>query len=210
MSKKQGLLAGILAGPVFVLAFLIQGALRAGYDPMRHPVSSLSLGDPGWMQVLNFLVTGALLIIFATGLWATPVRLRWIAVLVAVVGIGLIGAGTFPTDPIGAYPPGTPSVIPLTSAGIAHNGFSALFFLGLPIACLIAAAIFLRQRRWGAMAYSLLTVPVFFIAFGMAGAGFRQYPGWADFGGLMQRISLVTGFAWLGWLAWDQRRRAVD
>ena len=60
------------------------------------------------------------------------------------------------------------------------------------------------------MAYSLLTVPVFLIAFGMAGAGFRQYPGWADYGGLMQRISLVTGFAWLGWLAWDQRRRAAD
>ena len=206
MTPRTRLFAGILAGPIFVTAFLIEGAFRAGYDPMRHPVSSLSLGEFGWTQVVNFLLTGALLIVFATGLRDKPAQRREIAVLVFFMGIGLIGAGIFPTDPIGGYPPGTPPELAYTPTGIAHDAFSALFFLGLPVACLIAAAIFLRQKRWGAMAYSLLTVPIFLLTFGLAGAGFQQYPHWVPHAGLMQRISIVTGFAWLGWLAWDQRR----
>lgn len=44
---KVSLICGIAAGPLFVLSFLVQGATRADYDPMRHPVSSLALGDHG-------------------------------------------------------------------------------------------------------------------------------------------------------------------
>jgi hypothetical protein len=36
--------------------------LRPDYDPMRHPVSLLSLGDAGWVQVAIFIVTGTLLL----------------------------------------------------------------------------------------------------------------------------------------------------
>lgn len=32
-------LCGAVGGPLFVIAFLIQGTVRPGYDPMRHPVS---------------------------------------------------------------------------------------------------------------------------------------------------------------------------
>jgi hypothetical protein len=29
------------------VVFLVEGATRVGYDPLRHPVSSLTLGDHG-------------------------------------------------------------------------------------------------------------------------------------------------------------------
>jgi Protein of unknown function (DUF998) len=35
---------GVVAGPLFVLVFLIEGAMTPDYDPLRHPVSSLALG----------------------------------------------------------------------------------------------------------------------------------------------------------------------
>ena len=47
--------AGIVGPVLFVAAFLVEGAIRAGYDPMRLQVSYLSLGDRGWIQVASFL-----------------------------------------------------------------------------------------------------------------------------------------------------------
>lgn len=59
---------GMAAGPVFVTAFLLEGAVRDGYRPLRHPVSSLALGPRGWIQAANFAVTGTLLLAGAAGL----------------------------------------------------------------------------------------------------------------------------------------------
>ena len=76
-----------------MISFLVQGALRPGYDPLRHPVSALALGGgPAWVQTLTFIVTGLLVLAYAIGLRragcgaATPI-------LIGLVGIGLFGAG---------------------------------------------------------------------------------------------------------------------
>ena len=45
INTKTLLVCGVIAGPLFVVAFLVEGATRAHYDPLRHPVSSLALGD---------------------------------------------------------------------------------------------------------------------------------------------------------------------
>ena len=61
MNWTRGLLrCGLAAGPAFVAAFLVEGAVRDDYRPLRHPVSSLALGPRGWIQTGNFAVTGAL------------------------------------------------------------------------------------------------------------------------------------------------------
>ena len=59
---KALLTGGIVAGPFYVLLGLIQMAIRPGFDITRHSLSLLANGDLGWIQTLNFLVTGALLI----------------------------------------------------------------------------------------------------------------------------------------------------
>jgi hypothetical protein len=67
--KTKALLScGAVAGPLFVAAFLVEGAARLGYDPLRHPVSSLVLDDHGWMQTANFGVASLLTLAFAAGL----------------------------------------------------------------------------------------------------------------------------------------------
>src|SRR5262249_10183346 len=56
------LACGAAAGPLFTLAWLVEGATRAGYDPLRHPVSSLAIGEVGWTQRASFVLTGLLTI----------------------------------------------------------------------------------------------------------------------------------------------------
>ncbi len=45
-----------------------EGAVRDGYRPLRHPVSSLALGPRGWIQAGNFAVAGTLFLAGAAGL----------------------------------------------------------------------------------------------------------------------------------------------
>ena len=56
------LAAGIVAGPLFLVLWALQAFTRDGFDPGRHPISLLSLGDLGWIQIATFLVTGAMTI----------------------------------------------------------------------------------------------------------------------------------------------------
>jgi len=102
--KTNTLLAcGAISGPLFVVAFLTEGAIRANYNPLRHPVSSLALGDFGWLQVANLIVSGLLAVAFAIGLRRTLRPLGgsiWGPLLVGIWGIGLLGADVFITDPV--------------------------------------------------------------------------------------------------------------
>ena len=51
---RRGLLScGAVAGPLFVSVFWIEGVRRPDYKPLRHPVSSLSLGPRGWVQAAS-------------------------------------------------------------------------------------------------------------------------------------------------------------
>ena len=49
---------GIIAGPFFIIVALLQAFTREGFDLIRHPASLLSLGDLGWIQIANFVITG--------------------------------------------------------------------------------------------------------------------------------------------------------
>ena len=99
-AKTKRLLAcGAIAGPLFVLVFLVEGASRASYDPLRHPVSSLALGPSGWTQSLNFVVAGLLTLAFAFGLKRV---LRpgkgsvWGPLLVGIWAVGLSARASSP------------------------------------------------------------------------------------------------------------------
>lgn len=204
-TSRALLAAGALAGLLFTLAWLLEGATRPDYNPLRHPVSSLAIGALGWTQTAAFLVTGLLTLACAFGLrrrlrsFGGPVWGPW---LVAAIAIGLLGAGLFVTDPMNGYPPGTPPLpLQYSVPGRLHRLFSALVFLGLPAACFVFARFFARRgaRRWAN--YSVATGVAFLVLFVVTSAGFAQVPGLVDYAGLFQRITLTVGWAWLTLLA---------
>ena len=59
---------GVVAGPLYLVAGYAQAFTREGFDLSRHPFSMLSLGSLGWIQIANFIVSGALFLVAATGM----------------------------------------------------------------------------------------------------------------------------------------------
>ncbi|HET6728167.1 MAG TPA: DUF998 domain-containing protein, partial [Jiangellaceae bacterium] len=60
-TETRALLAcGVVAGPLFIVVGVLQMLTRDGFDPSRHPLSLLSLGDLGWIQIANFVIAGLL------------------------------------------------------------------------------------------------------------------------------------------------------
>jgi hypothetical protein len=211
LSTTWLLRSGVVVGPLFTLAWFLEGATRTDYNPVRHPVSSLALGEYGWTQVANFLVCGLLSVAFAVGLWRA-VRpwggSTWGPVLVAAFGIGLVGAGIFVTDPVSGYPPGTPHLLEEYSSVPAalHDAFSVPVFVGLPAACFVFARRFRGWGRPGWSLYSLVTGLVFLVGFVLASLAFGQVPGLVEVGGLLQRATITIGWTWLTLLAIDLLR----
>jgi Protein of unknown function (DUF998) len=61
------LACGAIAGPLFTLAWLLEGATRPDFDPLRHPISSLAISGPGWTQRATFVIVGLLMLAFDIG-----------------------------------------------------------------------------------------------------------------------------------------------
>jgi hypothetical protein len=205
VTRRALLVGGAVAGPVFITAALVEGATRAGYEPLRHPVSSLALGPTGAVQVANFVVTGGLYTGLAVGLGRTPGPAglpRTRALLIGAAGIGLLGAGVFRTDPVSGYPPGTPDALTgHTRAGRLHDALSIPTFLAIPAAALLHAR---ACRRNGDVAWAVASATsglAMLGAFGAASGGFSQHLALVNVAGLLQRVSVTAGFGWLTGLA---------
>src|SRR6516164_11303750 len=104
------LTCGVVAGPLFTVVGLTQAFTRPGFDLTRHALRLLENGDLGWIQISSFLLTGLLFVACAVGMRRTLRGSRggtWGPLLIAVMGVGLIGAAFFRADPGLGFPPGT-------------------------------------------------------------------------------------------------------
>jgi hypothetical protein len=156
------LVAGAAAGPFFSTLVVVQALTRDGFSLAHQPLSLLSLGEHGWVQITNFITTGALVMAFAWGLrrvlGAGPGR-TWAPLLAAVFGAGLVLGGLFLPDPALGYPPGTPDAIPseLTWHGTLHAVAPPVAFTALVACCLVFVRRFSASRRRGWAVYSAVT-----------------------------------------------------
>jgi Protein of unknown function (DUF998) len=74
---------------------MFQMLVRHGFDIRRHALSLLTNGDLGWIQILNFVLPGLLVVAGAFGMrralrWGRDGT--WGPLLLVVHGLGLIGA----------------------------------------------------------------------------------------------------------------------
>ncbi len=164
------LAGGILAGPIYILVGLAQILTREGFDITRHPLSMMSLGNLGWIQIANFIVTGLLVFGAAIGLRRVAQgdkQLRRGVLLLGIYGLGVWGGGgIFVTDPALGFPPGTPDTYPETMSwhGLLHFIFGQLGFLALIIASFVYARHFAVHGLRGWAMFSALTGALFLFA----------------------------------------------
>ena len=160
---------GVLAGPFYVAVSLAQAATRDGFDIRRHAWSLLSNGSLGWIQITNFLLTGAMVVAFALGLRrAVPGRA---GALIAAFGVSLIGAGVFRADPGAGFPAGTPDASAISWHGMLHFMVGGIGFLCLTAACLLIGARYARAGRRGWAWFSRVTAVLFLAAFAGIASG---------------------------------------
>lgn len=160
---------GVLAGAMFLVLWALQAFTRDGFDPGHHPISLLSLGDLGWIQIANFVLTGALVIACAVGLrrGMRPGRGdTWGPRLIGGMGAGLVLAGVFVTDPGAGFPAGAPAGTPdMSWHGGLHEAGYVLVMLSWTAACLVFRAHFATygQRGWARACIATL-VAVFLVS----------------------------------------------
>ncbi|MFJ5876108.1 DUF998 domain-containing protein [Streptomyces sp. SID5770] len=163
---------GMAAGPLFLVAGLAQGFTRDGFDFTRNAISQLALGQAGWIQTANFVVTGALLVAGATGLRRV---LRgcpggtWGPVLVGVFAVSFWIAAAFPADAGAGFPADAPEATVMSGHGAVHMFGGMIGYLALcAVFFVLARPLTARGLRSWAVASRI--VPVVVLAGFMASA----------------------------------------
>ncbi|MFD1494060.1 MULTISPECIES: DUF998 domain-containing protein [Microbacterium] len=151
-STRPLLLAGAFAGPLFYLSAIVQMLMRPGFDIRIHPLSQLSTGDLGWIQILTFVLAGLGLICLSIGhrrVVTGGLGRAAVPVLVAISGAGFIAAGVFPQDPANGFPLGVAEgpAAEATWHALIHMVAAIVAFTALAVAAIIALVRAIRERR---------------------------------------------------------------
>jgi hypothetical protein len=149
-SADRLLLAGALAGPVFFASAIAQMLTREGFDITRHPISQLSVGRLGWIQVTTFVLAGLGGLALAAGIKHDHggSRRRALPILFGIFGAGLIAAGLFTMDAENGFPVGTPDepVAQMSWHAVVHSAAAAVAFTALAIAAVVLTVRCVRRR----------------------------------------------------------------
>ncbi|GCE29741.1 hypothetical protein KDA_52250 [Dictyobacter alpinus] len=194
------LACGVIAPLLNNVVLLILGAIRPGYNAWIVPDSNLELGNSGWMQITNYIVTGALLLAFAIGMrraLRTERGSTWGPILLGIYGLTFIIIGLILPDPELGYPPGASSA--QTIHGTIHILFGLLQFTSLIAACIVQARRDAALERHGWSRYSVATgllVAASYVAFVLTAKLLDGGPT-----GLIERIGLIVSGCWVALLA---------
>ena len=162
------LLIGLVGSVVFNAIVLIDGLLRPGYDWLRQPMSALSLGPGGWVQVANFIGFGILGCVAAFA-WrptlAPGIGAVWYPRLRVLAGPAFLGAGLFTPDPGGGFPVGAAVPATPTAHALVHNLVSYVSLTVTVAELVILARRFAHEPGWRAWSVAGVTAAVLMMAF---------------------------------------------
>lgn len=184
---------GVLAGPIYLGVGLLLALTRTGFDLSEHPLSLLMLGDDGWMQRANLIVSGLICAVAAIGFrramnrTGSPSRAP---VLLLGFAVGLVGSGIFAPDPVEGFPPGAASEV--TASGLLHLAFGALQFVCIAAACFLTARWIARRGDAGWSRYAQASGVAIVLGF-VGGAAMSQ----SSLGVLLLWCAVVAAYAWI-------------
>ena len=181
---------GVIAGPFYLVVGLILALTRPGFELSRDALSLLLIGDLGWLQWLNLVMSGVMAVVAATGLVRTSGWPRTAAALVTTYGLCLVLSALFPPDATESFPPGAGGG-EFSTHGVLHLVFGAVGFLSVGAAAFLARPWLARQRP-GAARWSRIAGIVVIVAF-LAGGALASQPGGV---GLLW-VTVLATWAWL-------------
>ena len=166
------LAAAGIAGPIiFASVALVHSLLRSDHSLVAHPISALAAGPSGWVQNVNFLLFGILMIAYAMGLHLGVRYSRAGVVGVAFLvlsGVGLMWGGVFPaTDATGAF----------DGERLLHIPGFVMTFLGGGIGLILISRRMARDPRWKGLATYALATGTAMLVLIVGGGGLVRPPG---------------------------------
>jgi hypothetical membrane protein len=124
-------LAGLIVPAWFTTLVIVQGVLAPDYSHVALPISALAAWPRGWIQNLNFYVSGSLLAALAVGLHRGVLKTRGgvagVALLVAS-GVGIVLAGVFPWKMVDGVPTETPQHVAAAVMSFAATAAGLIVF----------------------------------------------------------------------------------
>jgi len=159
-------LAGALA---FSILLVLLHFLKPENDPSWRMISEYEIGRYGWLMRLAFFCWSIGFFGLAVALWQQASMLA--EGLLAIVAIGLVGAGIFAADPI------TTLRDAQTRAGKLHALFGAITVLGIPITATVV--------DWG-LSSNQLAVPT------------QRYLPWMSLMVWLGLLAMILAFAFFG------------
>ena len=171
-SVIAALAAAGIAGPImFAGVALVQSLLRPEHSLVADPISALAAGPSGWVQDVNFLVFGTLMVAYSSGLHLGVRPTRWGVVGLAFLvlsGVGLVWAGLFPsTDATGAR----------WDDRVLHIVAFPMTFLGAGTGFIVMSRRMAGDSRWRRVATYALATGIAVLLLLLAGAGLVRPPG---------------------------------
>jgi Protein of unknown function (DUF998) len=192
-SARQAGSAGATASMLFVAVFVLEDSLTPGFNWLSTPVSEHSIASDGWIQISTFVVTGLLLLAFASGVArefgrdGSMLGPRFLGIL----GSCLLLSGPFVADPapVAVYSRDA------TWHGIVHGILGAIAFTLMPASCFVFYRRFRMDLQWRPLATWTLAACVVIVS-GIVLQKIAQLGPLHRLAGLFQRIVLVTFFGW--------------
>lgn len=180
---------GVVAGVFYLVVGVTLGLTRGGFDFSEHALSLLMLGDHGWMQRANIVLSGVMVLAAAVGfVRAMPTATG--GSLVGTYGACLIASGIFAPDPMNGFPAGASEEASVS--GLLHLAFGAIGFLALAVASFLVANWFASRGDRTAARSSRIAGVVVAAGFVAGGALAAQTAGV-----VLLWIAVIAAWAWL-------------
>lgn len=189
-------LSGIVAPLWCTILIVAQGILNPEYSHVKMPISALAALPTGWIQNVNFYVTGALIGLFIAALNAavrpaTRGRAGFALLMIGAAALAL--NGLFPWEMIDGVPTEPP----------AHAATAIVTFAATGSGMIVFSRRMNADPRWRALAaytlWSGIVVLILFVIVGFFavdnGAPLHEWTG------LLQRILVTVWMAWIVVLA---------
>jgi hypothetical membrane protein len=192
-SRTRALALTGIVGPICSTALIVvQGVLHPEYSHVKLPISALAAWPLGWIQNLNFYVSGVLIVLFVVALHGavrpTP-RGRAGVALLLIGGVALAMNGAFPWRMIDGVPTEPPAHAASAITTFASTGVGMIVFSRRMNADV-------RWRRYAAYSlWSGILVLILFVIVGFFavdnGAPLHEWTG------LIQRVLVAVWLAWM-------------
>jgi hypothetical protein len=189
---------GLAAGIGSLAITTVEGAMRENFNPWHQAISALSLGPGGWVQMINLVAFG-LVVLTTVGPWRRILAggrgAAAYPLLTAVVGICFVGVGLIRQDPAPGYDPDQFRLTAPTPLGLMHLAIAGVAAVSSVVALCVIAARLARDpawRRWGL--YSAATAGIVIACVAAYGVGSVQPTGIA---GSFERAAMIAPLIWL-------------